>query len=57
MFLPVCAQELQIEKATELTNDLTARTKPVLDLNDDPCALIRLQIPTEEDVSLRSQGF
>ena len=51
MFLPVCAKELQIEKATELTNDLTARTKPVLDLNDDPCALIRLQIPTEEDVS------
>lgn len=51
MILPLFAQEIRLEKASELTNDLTARTKVVLDLNDDPCALVRIQIPTEEEVS------
>ena len=49
--IPLSAQEIKLEKAQELMNDLTARSKMVLDLNDEPCALIRLQIPTEEELT------
>lgn len=49
--LSLSAQEIKLEKAQELTNDLTARTNSVLDLNDEPCALIRVQIPTGEEIT------
>lgn len=49
--ISLSAQEIKLENAQELMNDLTARTKMVLDLNDEPCALIKVQIPTEEELT------
>lgn len=37
------AQEIRVKNFQKLDRDLTARTKPRLDLNDNPCALIKIQ--------------
>lgn len=43
LFADVAAQEIQVKSFQKLERDLTARTKPRLDLNDNPCALIKIE--------------
>lgn len=43
MFADVAAQEIQVKSFQKLERDLTARTRPRLDLNDNPCALIKIE--------------
>ncbi|MGM9799915.1 MAG: hypothetical protein ACI30M_04450 [Muribaculaceae bacterium] len=42
-----CARELEVKSFTALPFDLTAATKPRLDLNGNPCALIKVCLPIE----------
>lgn len=37
------AQEIQVKAFSKMERDLTARTKPRFDLNDSPCALIKIE--------------
>lgn len=37
------AQEIQVKSFSKMERDLTARTKPRMDLNNNPCALIRVE--------------
>lgn len=37
------AQEIQVKNFQKLERDLTARTKPRFDLNENPCALIKIE--------------
>lgn len=46
----ICAQELKVVSFEESTTDLKARTEPRVDLNNDPCALLRVEIPTLENL-------
>ena len=39
------SQDIHVKSFSLLENDLSARTNPVFDLNDDPCALIKMQFP------------
>lgn len=39
------AQQISVKSIEELTSDLTARTHPRSDVNDNPCALIKVTIP------------
>ena len=39
------AKDLSIESFEELTSDLSAKTSPVFDFNDNACALIKIAIP------------
>lgn len=39
------AKDMQVESFTETVEDLTANTQPVLDLNNNKCALIKISIP------------
>lgn len=39
------AQQISVKSIEELTSDLTARTHPRSDANDNPCALIKVTIP------------
>ena len=43
LFADVAAQEIQVKSFQKLERDLTARTRPRLDLNDNPCALIKIE--------------
>lgn len=45
LVIPVAADELSIRSFEPLTNDLTARTDAVLDLNGNKCALIKVALP------------
>ncbi len=45
---------LEFEGFEEVVNDLTARTNPQLDLNGDPAALLRIQIPLLQDATVSS---
>lgn len=47
LYLSSQAQELTIKSFTELTNDITARSNPRNDLNDNPCALIKVRVAIE----------
>lgn len=38
------AQEIKVKGFQRLERDLTARTKPRFDLNDTPCALVRVEV-------------
>jgi len=46
----VVAQQLSVVGFDELTQDISARSQQRLDLNGDPCALIKVQIPGLSDV-------
>lgn len=46
--------KLEYEGFEEVVNDLTARTNPKLDLNGDPAALLRIQIPLLQDATISS---
>lgn len=46
----VSAQEIKVKSVKLLEKDLTARTNPRLDGNDDPCALIKVIVPALEGV-------
>ena len=39
------SQEMQVDSFTERVEDLTANTQPVMDLNNNKCALIKISIP------------
>ncbi|MCF2654358.1 hypothetical protein I6E46_05270 [Prevotella loescheii] len=43
--LPLSAQQISVKSIEELTSDLTARTHPRSDINDNSCALIKVTIP------------
>ena len=43
--LQLQAQEVKVKSFERLDRDLTARTQERLDLNDEPCAVIRVSIP------------
>lgn len=43
------AQELKVKSFERLDRDLLARTKERLDLNDNPCAVLRISVPNSED--------
>lgn len=49
--LSVSAQEISVKSMELLSSDLTARTNPRLDGNDEPCALIKVIIPAVEGMS------
>lgn len=44
------AQEISVKSIEELTSDLTARTHPRSDVNDNSCALIKVTIPMVKDL-------
>lgn len=54
-FLPIAAQELIPSPLEELTTDLKARTEKRYDLNDIPCALIRIEIPILTDLQIEGR--
>ena len=43
--LQLQAQEVKVKSFERLDRDLTARTQERLDLNDEPCAIVRVSIP------------
>ncbi len=43
------AQEIKAKGFQRLERDLTARTKPRFDLNDTPCALVRVEVPMAKE--------
>lgn len=43
--LTLSAQQISVKSIEELTSDLTARTHPRSDINDNSCALIKVTIP------------
>lgn len=43
------AQELQVVSFQRLDRDLLARTQERLDLNEDPCAIVRVSVPNAKD--------
>ena len=43
------AQELKVKSFECLEVDLTARTKERLDLNETPCAILRISVPNSND--------
>lgn len=45
------AQELKVTAFQRMDRDLLARTQERLDLNDNPCAIIRVSIPNAEKVT------
>lgn len=47
LYLSSQAQELTIKSFTELTNDITARSNPRNDLNDNPCALVKVRMAVD----------
>ncbi|MCS3064660.1 hypothetical protein NXX40_21185 [Parabacteroides distasonis] len=48
----VSAQEIQVKSFQKPDRDLEARTQPRLDLNDNPCSIIKV-VTTGEDFRLR----
>lgn len=60
ILLPLAAQEqavkqegLQVVSFELLQSDISARTKQVLDINDVPCALVKIQVLTEDKISFK----
>ena len=60
--LPLAAQEqpdlseqegLKVVSFELMQNDISARTKQVLDINDVPCALVKIQVLTEDKISFK----
>ena len=60
--LPLAAQEqaeksekegLQVVSFELLQSDISARTKPRFDINGVPCALVKIQVLTEEKISFK----
>lgn len=47
----VSAQEIKVKSFQKLDRDLTARTQPRLDLNDEPCSVVRI-VTTEDSVHI-----
>ena len=47
--LTITAQALRVKSFECLTSDLTALTKKRLDLNEKPCAILRISIPNSND--------
>lgn len=43
--ISLCAQELKVKSFGLLERDLLARTQERLDLNDEPCAVVRISVP------------
>ena len=43
------AQELKVKSFERLDRDLLARTKERLDLNETPCAILRISVPNSDD--------
>lgn len=50
----VSAQEYYVQSILELTNDLTARRKTVIDSNGTGCALVRISIPSVNNIEFKS---
>ena len=50
----VSAQEYYVQSILELTNDLTARRKSVIDSNGKGCALVRISIPSVNNIEFKS---
>ena len=50
----VSAQEYFVQSILELTNDLTARRKSVIDSNGKGCALVRISIPSVNNIEFKS---
>ncbi|MBD5233971.1 MAG: sel1 repeat family protein [Bacteroidales bacterium] len=46
--------KLEFESFEEIPNDLSARTNPKLDLNGEPAALLKIQIPLLQDATILS---
>lgn len=49
-FVAASAQEIKVKSVKLLQNDITARTNPRLDGNDEPCALVKVIVPAVEGV-------
>lgn len=47
--ITVTAQELKVKSFECLDRDLLARTKERLDLNENPCAILRISVPNSDD--------
>ncbi len=45
------AQEVKVTAFQRMDRDLMARTQERLDLNDDPCAIVRVSVPDAKDYS------
>ena len=43
----VSAQELLVDNFTEQVSDLSARTEKRNDINDTPCALVKIELPLQ----------
>lgn len=50
----VSAQEYYVQNILELTNDLTARRKAVIDSNGKECGLVRISIPSVNNIDFTS---
>lgn len=50
-FVSLWSQEIKVKEMEYLTADLSARTQQRLDLNDTPCALVKVQIAAVKDIS------
>ena len=54
VFILVCilasAQKIEVVEIQELTTDLEARIRPRTDLNGDPCALLKIAMPTIDGI-------
>lgn len=51
MLLTVCfsyAQDVKVSSFQRMDRDLMARTKERLDLNDEPCAIVRISVPNAQ---------
>lgn len=44
----IVAQEIKVQSMELLQSDLSARTNPRLDGNDEPCAMIKVIVPAVE---------
>lgn len=49
-------QQLKVKGFKLDTSDLRARTRPRKDINGDPCALVKIQIPALHDLSVESSA-
>lgn len=53
----VQAQEFSVAGFRLLPNDVSAFITPVRDLNDEPCALVKVEAPSDFAFSTRSESY
>lgn len=49
--MQLCAQEIKVKSFEKLERDLIARTQERLDLNDEPCAVVRVTVPRVKEMT------